>query len=154
MNNEENHGFTSFDFITMMVSFVVIALVTGPIIKKNIQSDQSLERARAETANIGRALLDGNRLPSMAAGTDYTPKTDRSVASLDKSEPNPKLNIETLKVHLKNGEWEGNILRWWKSISLCISEKFKRTGDVRGRVDGRIQYGGADFSPESHFWTR
>jgi len=109
MNNEENHGFTSFDFITMMVSFVVIAAVTAPIIRKNIQSDQSLDRARTETKSLGKTLLDPRNIQGMVSGNGVPENSGRSVASLPRSESLPKMDMESLKAHLKNGEWEGNL---------------------------------------------
>jgi hypothetical protein len=109
MNSEENHGFTSFDFITMMVSFVVIAAVTGPIIRKNIQSDQSLDRAKNEAQSLGQTLLDPRNIQTMVSGNSTTEKSGRSIASLPRAENLPKLDVESMKAHLKNGEWEGNI---------------------------------------------
>jgi hypothetical protein len=109
MNNEENHGFTSFDFITMMVSFVVIAIVTAPIIRKNIQSDQSIDRARSEARNLGRTLLDPRNLQTMVSGNSTDIKSGRSIASLPRAEDLPKLNVESLKAHLKNGDSGGKI---------------------------------------------
>jgi hypothetical protein len=100
MNNEENHGFTSFDFITMMVSFVVIAAVTGPIIRKNIQSDQSLDRAKMETKSLGRTLLDPRNIQTMVSGKIPVDKSGRSIASLQNL---PPLNVESLKANLKSG---------------------------------------------------
>jgi hypothetical protein len=109
MNNEENHGFTSFDFITMMVSFVVIAAVTGPIIRKNIQSDQSLERARLETSQIGRSLTNPANLINLPSNNDNSDKSGRAVASINKAAVGPKIDMNAVRSHLKNGELEGKV---------------------------------------------
>jgi hypothetical protein len=111
MNNEENHGFTSFDFITMMISFAVIAAVTGPIIKKNIQSDQSLDQARVETSQLGRSLVNPANLTKLVSDNDNPFKKGRAVASVDRKDSGPKLDLESIRSHLKSGEWEGNIGR-------------------------------------------
>jgi hypothetical protein len=110
MNNEENHGFTSFDFITVMVSFAIIAAVTFPIIQKNIQSDQSLERARQEATDLGRTLINPKNLSQLSAANGYTmPAQARSIASINKGDDVVHLNLDSIKEHLKKGEWEGDI---------------------------------------------
>ena len=109
MNNEENHGFTSFDFITMMISFVVIAAVTAPIIRKNIQLDQTNDQAKNEARILGRTLLDPRNLQTMVSGNSVKVKSGRSIASLPRAENLPNLDVESLKAHLKSGEWEGDI---------------------------------------------
>jgi hypothetical protein len=110
MNNEENHGFTSFDFITVMVSFAIIAAVTFPIIQKNIQSDQTVERARQEASDLGRTLINPKNLTQLSAANGYTmPQSSRSIASIGKSEAAVHLSLDSIKEHMKNGEWEGDI---------------------------------------------
>jgi len=110
MNNEENHGFTSFDFITVMVSFAIIAAVTFPIIQKNIQSDQSLESARRGSSEMGRILKNPKNLGPLSTATGYTmPQSSRSIASVAKTDAVIHLDMAAIKEHMKNGEWEGDI---------------------------------------------
>jgi hypothetical protein len=108
MNNEENHGFTSFDFITMMVSFAVIAAVTAPIIKKNFQDDQNIALARQGSSQVGQTLVNPKNLTTLAMID--TKSADRAVASVGSNQPAaPHFDMESLKAHLQKGEWQGDV---------------------------------------------
>lgn len=93
----------------MLVSFLVIAAVTGPIIRKNIQSDQRTDLAKNETKNLAQSLLDPRRIENLDSARGLLGNPQRSIASLAKIEELPKVDMESLKAHLKNGEWQGNI---------------------------------------------
>jgi hypothetical protein len=111
MNSEENHGFTSFDFITMIVSFSVIAIVTAPIIRKNIQADQSVDQARMETSQIGISVGNPKNISILTGDFKNRLPNDRSVASVPAGDGSSRIDLESLKSHLKKGEWEGTTER-------------------------------------------
>ena len=98
MNSEENHGFTSFDFITMIVSFSVIAIVTAPIIKKNIQADSNVDQARLEASQFGSAVGNPKNIPFLTGDLGNKLPNDRSVASIPNGDAGlSRINMESLK---------------------------------------------------------
>jgi hypothetical protein len=109
MKNEENQGFTSFDFITMLFSFAVIAAVTAPIIKKNFETDQNVQVARNQLGELGHTLMDPVALNIVSMNSEPKSQNDRSVASIHEDNKIPSFDIEDLKNHVKKNEWEGQI---------------------------------------------
>src|SRR4051812_11707330 len=59
MKSKENQGFTSFDFLTMILSFAIILSVSVPILKKNLNSGE-MELAQRDTDAIALSLLKPN----------------------------------------------------------------------------------------------
>src|ERR1035437_9607384 len=84
MKNKRNQGLTSFDFITMVVSFGVIVLVVAPIVRRNMQSG-NIETAQRETSTLAARLLqtqDGGASLRLASSV-HKKSESRSIASVD-----------------------------------------------------------------------
>jgi hypothetical protein len=99
MKNEQNHGLSTFDFITMVFSFVVIICVTSPILTKNIQS-KNIELAQREASHIAKSLSDMNVLHTI--GLLDTQKK-RGVASVDLESAQSPIDLQVIK----RGTWDG-----------------------------------------------
>src|SRR5947209_3759882 len=108
MKNEENQGFTSFDFLTLMFSFAVIVAVSAPIIKRNFQTD-NVNIAKRDLNIISNSLLSPNTLNTLANYDPVKKSSGRSIASIESSALAAPVDIKSLQEHLKKGEWEGDV---------------------------------------------
>jgi hypothetical protein len=107
MKTEENHIFTTFDFFTLVLSLVVIVAISAPIINKNFQPDNSVERAKVSLNEIGHVILSPQTL--MVLAQNYKANGGRAIASVDDKSTTPAIDLASIQKHLKSGEWEGDV---------------------------------------------
>ena len=100
MKVEENQRFTSFDFLTLVVSLVIVVGISAPIINRNFQPDNSVEKAKVSLVQIGQAMISPPNLSTA---------NNRSVASVDPHSTSTSVDFEAIRQHLQKGEWEGDI---------------------------------------------
>ena len=108
MKNEENQGFTSFDFITMIFSLAVIIAVSAPILKKKLQPDPNSRIAEQQASILGHELVSSKLLFSLA-DSRKPGEESRQIASADSKATIPDVDIKVLQAHLKAGESAGTI---------------------------------------------
>jgi hypothetical protein len=110
MKHEENSGFTSFDFVTLIFSFAVIVAVSAPIIQRNFQADPNIQVAQNQAFSLSQSLLSPKMLEIMAARSNGEEFGSRSIASVSSDDSKiPNIDMASIKSHLKNGEWEGDV---------------------------------------------
>jgi len=113
MKAEENQGFTSFDFFTLVLSMAIIVGISAPIIKKNFKADNSVELAKRDLDTIGQTIMNPATLNELARNykSDESSNSPREIASIDgkPSQLVSELDLASFQKHLKNGEWEGEI---------------------------------------------
>ncbi len=90
MNTKSNQGLTTFDFITMVFSLVVIVGISIPIIQKNLESG-NMEQAQKEALSLASRLLnskDSASLLRIASDKPRLPEKSegRAIASIGKSD--------------------------------------------------------------------
>jgi hypothetical protein len=88
-----NQGFSTFDFLTMMASLVVIVGISAPILKKNLETG-NIEKAQVDARKIASELLyskDTEHL-RLASGSAKPEASGRGVASVGLVAKNDEAN--------------------------------------------------------------
>ncbi|MDZ4678664.1 MAG: hypothetical protein SGI74_14295 [Oligoflexia bacterium] len=81
MKRQQNHGFTSFDILTLVFSLVVIAAISSPILSRNMESDK-IALTQKELENVAQSLIQNNEPIKNPASPNRGIASVRAVADI------------------------------------------------------------------------